>query len=731
MRVYVTRELFPFTAGGIGRVVANILSTARPEERAGIAVVYVGTNVEPAQFSAVYPGVVFRVANQDSHEAFGRAHGRFPRLAAYAHSVFHFESVAVLQQLIELEDAGHELEYVEFPDWGGSAFAATQDKRLGRSLTRATLAVRLHTTDSLLASIEARKVDHAGLVLYDLERKALADCDLIVSQLVTVAPAVRDFYGFPAEEWDARVVVDAPPVLLDHLPVATAAHPLALDTPITFTSKIQHVKRPDVFIQGVVHFLKSTPQYVGEVLFLAHGFDPAYQQVIRDYVPESFNDRVKFLANVRGEARESIISKSVCVFPSAWESFCLAAYEASLLGATCVLNRANVAFADGTPWVDGGNCIKFDGSATGLASALSSVFGNLPDCVPVHVDPAPAPWLATGSVPPQPGKTATARDVEFLILNRGSGVGVLHTIDMCLEAPEGKFLATVIDNASGGPFDSRVLDTLAESEGVRIIRADSALPWPDLIAAAARASTAEFLVILGCENQVDGQFVRQAVRALRQQPGYGFVSCAYAVDDAHGILDPGVDKFAHEFSYVGDAVCSGLFSNRYAGHVFVIRRQLVAEHGFRTGLPFGTQWEFFMRLGALGVKGLADSRLCAGETGPGTLDQPVEVTAPPELGYNEIVRDKHLRFGSLQLPMYLLSLQVALNLGGGSTSSEGHHVVEAGATDNAYMKLKEYENSEVVQLSLKAARYVQRSFPWALPLGAKVASRLVRGRRGT
>ena len=64
-----------------------------------------------------------------------------------------------MQALLALEQDVGPLGYVEFPDWGGLAFETCQARRLGRGLRDATIAVRLHTTDSLLSAIERRWTD--------------------------------------------------------------------------------------------------------------------------------------------------------------------------------------------------------------------------------------------------------------------------------------------------------------------------------------------------------------------------------------------------------------------------------------------------------------------------------------------------------------------------------------------------------------------------------------------
>ncbi len=71
LRVFVTRELFPFTAGGIGRVVANILATSTPQDLQNTAIVYVGDGVDQGMgWNDVYAGLrSVDQAGGDAHSA--------------------------------------------------------------------------------------------------------------------------------------------------------------------------------------------------------------------------------------------------------------------------------------------------------------------------------------------------------------------------------------------------------------------------------------------------------------------------------------------------------------------------------------------------------------------------------------------------------------------------------------------------------------------------------------
>src|SRR5690606_8639220 len=92
--------------------------------------------------------------------------------------------------------------------------------------------------------------------------------------------------------------------------------------------------------------------------------------------------------------RDHLIAHSVVVISSACESFCLSAFEASLLGGLVVVNGTNPSFGEGTLWQDGVNCLKFNGTAHGLAQALERAAKLGSKLAPVDMPVFQRPWAA-------------------------------------------------------------------------------------------------------------------------------------------------------------------------------------------------------------------------------------------------------------------------------------------------------------------------------------------------
>lgn len=717
LKVFVTRELFPFTPGGIGRAIANILQTASPAERAGMAVLYVGDGIDEGAFSQVYPEATFLAWPGTRYAPLGRDGCWYPPRDAFADRPLYWESIHVAQGLQELARRHGPLDYVEFVDWGAAGVAASQIKALGRDFEGVTLAVRLHTTDSILADFEARNPDLAGLSLYDLERKALADCDLVVGQLATVAEAIRTFYGFDESDWSGRLRIHAPPVLLDTVPLAPASTAFHARTPLMFTSKLQDIKRPDVFVRGCVEFMRACPEYTGDAVFLAHSFDPAYQASIEALVPKSLRNRIVFARGVGTAARERRIAGSVCIFPSPWESFCLAAYEASLSGAICVLNAANPAFAEGTPWEAGLNCGKFDGSARDLAATLERLFrGGADGLVPVTLPADRPPWQAQPE--PRPAEPAPRQRLDVVVVNRDSGAGLLRTVDSVLSPGASVQGLVVVDCGSADPRDRKILAELESVPRVRVHRLEGVDESVAFNAGLDGLEEGGLVAFVQAGDRFAPGFLDEAARALAAGTTHDVV-VGQAVVSA-GDLPPsdlqglaGIDSQPSLFRiYHGDAVLAGLYSPLHGPLGFVTRTALARRHRFQPMPQDLGAWELLMRLSQAGSRFLASPSVAL------AVD-PHRAAVHAQAGVEaralaRRLHGKRVAIGGVSRPAYALMGRVA------PPSVVGH--LPTGHEDAAE-RLRELMESETVRYTLALAMLLSRRAPWVLRLGKWLARR--------
>lgn len=715
LRVFVTRELYPFTAGGIGRVVANILATSTQQERDNTAILYVGDGLDPSAFAAVYPGVRLHVSHMGTYQTVDARGRRYPAYGSFNNTVLHWESVLILQGLRALQESEGALGYVEFVDWGAAAFAATQEKLLGNDFLQTTLAVRLHTTDSILADFEPRAQSIHGLSLYDLERKALADCDLIVAQLAPVSEAFRAFYGFEDHDWAARSCVHSPPVLLDSLPFASRSVDIGPDTPLLFTSKLQDIKRPDVFIRGCVQFMRDNPAYQGNVVFLAHSFDAAYQQTIVDMIPADLVGRVVFAKGVNGAPREKMIAESVCIFPSPWESFCLAAYEASLSGAICVLNDRNPAFGDDTPWQDGINCIKFNGVPADLAKALTALFsGSTGELLPVTQASTAAPW-ALRAESTEWAESAQPR-LGAVVINQGEGRALMPSIDSLLASACLIEEIIIVDDASPDPISREVLNRLEVIDPrVRVVR----FPVRSGAAAARNAGleavSCDYVVFLRAGEQLAPHYLGAAVRGLSRHSDFDVVVSHHGVATALPAVGDPAPSFDVCHVHYGEARLAGLYENRLGPDSFVIRTDRARALGFDEAVPANETWEMLLRACQQEVRFIASSSIdiTSRPAYPLVSKMHGDVSGAVLEAQRRLLHGKRAQLGSIKVPAYVAAIQ-----------GSGGAVTLLSLDESSY-RLQELLDSETVRYTLALANLLQRRAPWVLRMGKRLIERLL------
>jgi glycosyltransferase involved in cell wall biosynthesis len=727
MRVFVTTELFPFTAGGIGRVISNLLLTSSPEERSRTVVVMVESNVSETQFRSVYPDVGFVGCTEADYELRGRAGEQFAPKWAFTNTVWHWRSVLTLQALLKAESEYGALEYIEFPDWGGLAFAPSQHKLLGLGFADTTLAIRLHSTDGIITEHEARNPAEYNLSLFDIERKALADVDLVIGQLAPVAEAVRTFYDFDEAAWRSRLVIHSPPVLLEGH-AAPEGVAFDADTPLIFTSKLQHIKRPDVFVRGCVGFMRANPEYRGKATFLAHAGNDDYARCVRGMIPSEFASRFEFIEGLPPVGRERIIATGLCIFANAWESFCLAAYEAGLLGALCLLNETTVAFGDETPWVDGRNCLKFDGTPNGLANVLEAAFRSgfrAPERVQVPQQDS-APENVPCHVAPVEGGSALPR-VSVIVPHFNLGQYVLSTLDSVLGSDYPNIEIVIVDDASTDEWSRHVMDRVQSHADVnmKVVRRTTNAGLAATRNLALAHCTGDYVLPLDADDLIHPQFIRTAVKALARQPKFDFVvpQVAFFLDGEQGALDSSA-SFSDYAIFHGEARFAGLCENRYSTATMLIRASVLREFQYREELDSYEDWDLYQRMVARGARGIVTSAIqFFYRRRAESMIHSEDARARRSVYRHDLMRGK--RMGDFfNLPAFVVA--------NAFTVRELYKPVDSMSPADV-QELADFRNSETVFAALTIARAMQRRAPWLLAgikQGMKVGWRAVKVLRG-
>jgi glycosyltransferase involved in cell wall biosynthesis len=596
--VFVTAELSPFTLGGIGRVIHNMLHVMSPSDRARAVALVLDADVPEASFEAMFPGARLIVLDSAQDHGRYRCGRRHPPQRAFA-DIFQWKSSVILRALYCLSKEV-EIDYVEFPDWAGLGFATIQEKRLRGFLQDATLAVRLHSSESVLMQAEARVVSEQSLIISDLERKCLRDCDVIVAQLAPVAKETMTAFGLAPKDWEFRLHVHAPPIVLDTRAAAQASIAARDDMPILFTSKLQRFKRPDLFVRGMCGFLYASPDYRGDAIVCAHELDSECGDRTRALVPDALGRRFRFLPKQSVAEREALIATGIVVVPSSFESYCLAAYEASRLGARVILNGANPAFGEGTPWKDGVNCFKFDGTSLGLAQAIERCIAAAEPLA--VVDPPLDLWPWTRSAEPLP-KWRPLEDeplVSIVITHFNLGAYLPETLNSVLEQSYANLEIVLVDDASTEGYSELLVRQLECHPAPRL----RVLPLRGNVGLAAARNAGidqaqgDYVLILDADDLIHPDFVRVAVEALQNNPAFDVVvTPAACFDDSNsGPFSGELTDFAGYITFVGEAIVSGLRENTFSTATAIFRKSLFDRFRYDESLGLLEDWNLYMRI---------------------------------------------------------------------------------------------------------------------------------------
>lgn len=595
--VFITTELYPYTAGDIGRILFNVLRSMEDADRARSTVIVLDHKIETESFASALPGV--ELVQLDSHVPIGQAFDdrRHPPDWAYTNTPWHWRSTVVFRELRRLA-ATTQIDYVEFQDRGALGFSTIQERLFSGFLSDAKLAVRIHSPHAALLNAEARSVSVVDLNQVDLERKCLRDCDLLVAPLSGVSNMIRDVFDFSPQEWDARVVYHAPPVLMDRHATVSRAVSAQMQGQILFISKLQGIKRPDLFVRGVSAFMRQYPGFVGQAVFSAHSVDEDYDIQVRKLIPVDLSLRFEFIFDEAVVERETLITASTVVISSNYESFCPAAYEASLLGARLVLNDENPGFDDTSPWRDGVNCIKFNGTSTGLAEALARNFHGRLDLVPVVLQRDPWPWLAM--LEPR----AWVQDVEqplvsVIVPHYNLAHHLPETLKNVVAFDYPNLEIVLVDDASTDAASQQLIERLekAETANLKIVRLLGNVGLAAVRNVGVRHATGNYVVTLDCDDLLDKCFVGRAVRALENQPDFDVVvtPAAYFLDGAPTPLQ-GSAHIADYAVFSGEARLAGLLENRYSTATALFRTSVLQAFPYIEELHCYEDWSLYMRL---------------------------------------------------------------------------------------------------------------------------------------
>lgn len=716
MRVFVATELHPFTAGGIGRVIANLLDEMSAREREGTCLVLQRDDVDESRISRLYPGLRVMLARTSDYVVMDGSGRRFPPAWAFTDTEWHWRSVLVMQTLARLEAEAGPIDYIEFPDWGGLAFATLQERLFGRVFRQATIAIRLHSASAVIAAHESAVQNLTSLALADIERKCVADCDILVSQVQPVSDRMRLEYGFSPEDWNPRVVLSAPPVVLDDGdPKSESIIPSQL-TDIVFSSKLQSIKQPLLFARACVGFMRRHSEWRGQVVFCAHmPSERAVSDIVR-HIPPELRSRFRFDANLSQRERAALVASSVAVTSSSWESFCLSAYEAALGGAVCVVNAANPAFGTDSPWLDGVNCISFDGSLDSLVDALSRAFSLRTSLSVVHAPKTPRPHEVSRTRLPEISSEIKSEPLLSVIIPHFNlGSYLLRTIDSVLASDYSNIEVLVVDDASTDSDAKLIIGKLeaASLPNVRVVRCDYNRGLSGARNIGLREAKGDYILTIDADDLISPTFSRFAVTALETNLAFDFVvpqTGFFSDEDESAVMSSA--SFRDYAVFIGESRESGLYQNRYSTATAIFRQSMLRKFGYREELHSYEDWDLYQRAVFQGHRCIVTNSIeFLYRRRPDSMIHSADARARAGVLYHDLLRGKVMTIGHASVPLSVLGSGAPPGL---ATEAQALGIGKA-ELEAMMAELDRFRKSRTVRIALGVTRRIHRAAPWAGP----------------
>jgi glycosyltransferase involved in cell wall biosynthesis len=361
--VFPTYELHPFNPGGAGVFLSGATRLlAREGHHVTLLCDFAAAEVKAAQkHYALEPFGDGRVEVVALADVDGRP---LPQ-----GSIYDFNSSRFAAGLAAIHEQ-RPIDYVEFPEYAGLGVAALRQHQRG-FLPETLIAVRLHGSLEFIDQVEGLQPDAERRAMWGLEREGLALADLLLAPSRALGGLYRRTHGLLRN----RFVESPPPMeelLLGFEPAARLPDPAHF----LFFGKLQEVKGCVDFAQAMTSLLVREPDrgwhatLIGRDTFCGrHGCMTS--ACMGRAIPDEFRDHFSFVPSIDRLQLPRYARRVVAgVVPSHFETFCLAAHELRALGLPLIVPQ-HPAFED---WLNSETgCVTYDGSANGLANAMSRV----------------------------------------------------------------------------------------------------------------------------------------------------------------------------------------------------------------------------------------------------------------------------------------------------------------------------------------------------------------------
>ncbi len=368
---FASYEIHPTTAGGCGVLIHHAVDQLTAEGHQALLLLDLDVAtfvqfVEHDRLGFARPGLVRAARVDDLCEDFAPLPGA---------SIFQIKSLRFAHALTKLL-ATEPITLVEFFEYCGPGYYTFVQRLFATPEAGPVLASRVHGSVEVLERFGGGLLrDEAHFMQHSMERRSLALSETIFVPTRSYFDAYyRPLYHIP----DERVVVSSPPK--QPFPKVNRRPEPGQPFSIAFIGRIFHLKGVDQLVHAAVGLMKARPELNFTVDLI--GYDSAdgplgsYTEFLRTLIPARLRHRFEFLGQMGHQAIAQRLERALfAVFPNRVESFCYALHEAYDAGIPVIAN-ALPAFTDF--FHHERNCLLYDGTTQGLASAMNRLINDAP-----------------------------------------------------------------------------------------------------------------------------------------------------------------------------------------------------------------------------------------------------------------------------------------------------------------------------------------------------------------
>lgn len=484
-----------------------------------------------------------------------------------------------------------EFDYIEFPDFRGWGYASAAVKRAGLAFNKTTISIRIHSTLDMIDFKEAGFLQSGEEIeiVRACEYLSMRYADNIVGHLDVITKENVMRYGL--DKFNSINIQTIFPPILPFDGLKNFDFETDQSRNIVFSARMQPFKRLELFLEGVGIFLDEVKDYHGQIIIACSGWNRDYIDFIKNLVPAHTADKIIFDENLSGFERSLLISRSIFVMTSTYESLCLAAYEASLSGALTLLPKDCVAFSDkSTPWVDGENCILFEPTPNSLNKALQKalVHSNLE---PVKILSGEPSWNSETKITSAPMNLnlGVAIYCNEIIEN---AYDIIYNLSNYIEISE---ICLVVSGYSG-PVQNLIVNSIKDMCAIKNI--ELSVIVIEIISGrsvafneAWRQLQTDTVLFLDAGDIVDTRYIKVALTAISNNPDIDGVISQMALYSENNE----VSELRDVVIPLGDAIFMVGMDFMSAHHLLLLRKSSL-NNAFDPGIHVAEELDLLLRL---------------------------------------------------------------------------------------------------------------------------------------